>query len=98
MISAGKCLSPGVVGQLLSRGTFILRLARASIAAPIFENQFGVKFNAFQPSKLQVIIVFLIMTINMHLATRLESLVHIYGLSVIRAVLMWVLKYQKSQT
>ena len=54
LISGGKCLPPGAVGQLLNRGVAILRLAKASLAAPIFESQFETHFTKLSPSKLQV--------------------------------------------
>ena len=60
LISGGKCLPPGAVGQLLSRGVAILRLAKASLAAPIFESQFETHFTKLSPSKLQVHLVTLV--------------------------------------
>ena len=51
----GKSLNAGVIGQLLSRGATIMRLARAFVASPIYDSQFGIQFPKLTPSRLQVL-------------------------------------------
>ena len=50
-----KCLSPGVIGHYLVRGTKVLRLAGSSIAAPIFAS------TQFQQNKLQYLDLSMVM-------------------------------------
>lgn len=46
-------IQPGVIGQVLSRGSIVLRLSRSTVAAPIFSSPTAPTFSASQISKLQ---------------------------------------------